>query len=345
MRILCASVSNAPIEILRPHLDSILAQDLPKRVTLALAYISDGLGPETEKMLHEAGARVAAASPKPANALYGVSEETHSWNTPTFDWLGAEKERLLELAKEERFDAILYVDSDLVLGPETVASLVHASKDIVSANFWTSWSPGTPPLPQVWLRHPYELSGKGVTQEEFLRSLDHRQLVPVGGLGALTLIRERVFDKVSWAKVLGLPTDGMWQGEDRSFCINATRNHVELWADAWPDVFHVYRPSHLTLVEGWAARLPERPETPKLGDLVSFALEAIEERELHGRREHIRGRLGAIRVLPEIEDALGSMKRGESRVVKVAFPVWWKVESYRAASRNVLVRLLDVKRA
>lgn len=342
MRILLASVTNRDLSVLTPHLESVKNLRLPPKTTMELAYISDGLGAEETTLLLDAGARVAAALPKPPNATYAVREERHDWSLPTFGWLAREKQRLLDLASEERYDGIFFVDSDLVLGPETLESLIYSQKDVVSAVFWTSWEPATPPLPQVWMRHPYEFSGRGVSADEFLQSLGEKSLRPVGGLGACTLIRSNVFEKVQWFPLVeGLPSHGMWQGEDRHFCVRAAQNHVGLWADAWPDIYHIYRPSDIRESYEFAA---ERVLRPSVGDWVSAVLEAVEEKELLGRREHVRGRLGALEVLPEIEEALSEMEVGDSKIVKLYFPVWWKVESYRGKRKNVLLRLLDAKR-
>jgi hypothetical protein len=346
MRILLASVTNAPSEILREHLRSVRELELPPKVSLDLAYASDGLSPEALVLLDEAGATIADVLPRPDGAIHRVSEATHEWSEPTFAFLAREKQRLLDYAKEERYDAIFFVDSDLVLGPETLSSLVGTGKDVVSAVFWTSWQPGAPPLPQVWMRHPYEFDGRGIDAGRFLRDLEEeRALRPVGGLGACTLIKREVFEKVRWFPLVeGLPQGGMWQGEDRHFCVHASRNHVLLYADAWPDIFHIYRPSDLSNVPRWRESLPTRPETPSVGDWISASIEAIEEKELLTRREEVRGRLGTLRVLPEIEMAFAEMRRGDVRVVKVAFPSWWSIPTYRATAKSLLLRLHDVKR-
>lgn len=343
MRILIASVTNRDASILTPHIESIKRLRTPKGVTFDLAYISDGLSDDNARILLDAGARVSEALPKPPEAIHDVGETTTEWSIPTFGWLAREKQRLLDLAAEEAYDGIFFVDSDLVLGEETLVSLVAAQKDVVSAVFWTKWQPDAPSLPQVWMRHPYEFDGRGQTADDFLRKLDGKALTRVGGLGACTLISASVFDRVRWFPLMeGLPTGGMWQGEDRHFCIHAERNHVELWADAWPDVFHIYRPSDVDHISDFAfgAHVFE----PAVGDWVSITLEALEERELFGFRAHLRGRLGALDVLPEIESALRGMYVGDSQVVKVSFPVWWSIEAYRGKTRNVLVRLVDAKR-
>jgi len=345
MRILIASVTNAPTDVLRAHLESVQALELPPRVKTSLAYISDGLSEEALDLLEEAGAEIAYALEKPEDATYARGEITHEWTIPTFEWLAREKQRLLEYAVEGRYDGIFFVDSDLVLGPETLASLIYADKDVTSAVFWTRWTPETPLLPQVWLQHPYGLEGGGMMQDEFLRRLDAKEIVQVAGLGACTLIRARAYERVRWYPLVeGLPTHGMWQGEDRHFCVYATREHVDLYADAWPDIFHIYRPSDLPKVEAWKEGRAKRVTRPEIGDYVSFTLEAVEEKVLHEHREHVRGRLGTLRLAPDVEKALYTMDVGDVRVIPVTFPEWFQIEEYRGRTKHILVRLLDAKR-
>ena len=351
MKILVASVTNRGAEVLGPHIDSIRGLELPKDVEVSLAYVSDGLDSTAKRVLLEAGAEVLPASPKPSDAAYAVTETSHEWNVPTFQWLAREKQRLLDLAVAEGFDRVFFVDSDLILGPETLASLVSCGKPIVSAVFWTSWSPSDPPLPQVWLTHPYEFQGRSGTSylssEDFLRRLGNGDLLEVGGLGACTLIDTDVLDRVRFFPLLdGLPSGGMWQGEDRSFCLRATRAHIPLFADAWPDIFHVYRPSDVARISEVVDARLERRTSAEVGDFVSVILEPLEEAELasQGYKHHLRGRLGTFKVLHEIEEALREMSVGEERIVRVRFPLWWTLETYRGTSKAVLVRLLDVKR-
>ena len=347
MKILAASVTNRDADVIAPHIASIRALELPANVTVDLAYISDNASSESLALLRDAGARIAEAYPKVAGEAYGVTEVTHEWNVPTFAWLAREKQRLLELAVEEGYDAIFLVDSDLVLGPETLSSLIAARKQIVSAVFWTRWIPDAPPMPQVWLSHPYEMHGRSgirhLQAHEFLARLAHKHLVEVGGLGACTLISADALRKgVGFFPLLpGLPQHGMWQGEDRSFCIRAAQLHVPMWADAWPDITHLYRPSDINLPRVVAPR----KSVAALGDWVSFTLETLEELEVirMDRREHVRGQVGRLRVLPEIERALLTVPVGDEQIVRVTFPAWWPLPEYRNKCKSILLRMIDAK--
>lgn len=364
MRILLASVTNAPPEILSRHLDSISRLALPKGCSLDLAYVTDPECPEESlRLLDEvSGLSTFYGDEKPEGAEYEIGPNTHHWTKPTFYWLADQKEFLLRKAEEELYDAVFFVDSDLILDEGTLSSLIMTKKEIVSAVFWTKWQKDSPPLPQVWMTHPYEFQGKGVEPHEFLRSLTQRELIRVGGLGACTLMHSRVFEKLSWLPVPGLPEDGMWQGEDRHFCVRATRNHVELWADSWPDLLHLYREEDLqrslndrllwdeeNKTWQWTTEYAGRPE---FGDLISLVLETTEEKAFSGRQRYLRGRLGQLRLLPALEDAILSMKPGEDRLVRVRFPMWWdvprtfmgvKLMPYAGETKSILVRLLDAK--
>jgi len=356
MRILLASVTSASPEILSRHLESISRLTLPRGCSLDLAYVTDPEVPEASLRLLDgiSGLSTFYGDSKPEGARYEVNDRTHEWSKPTFYWLADQKEFLLRKAEDEGFDAVFFVDSDLVLDEGTLSSLITAKKDVVSAVFWTKWQPHAPPLPQVWMTHPYEFQGKGVEAHEFVKSLVQRELIRVGGLGACTLVRSSVFEKLSWLPVPNLPEEGMWQGEDRHFCVRATRNHVELWADSWPDIIHLYREEDLQrelrpnpIVE-W--HLP--PRSPRFGDLVSLVLETTEEKAFAGRQRYLRGRLGALKILPAIENAILDMKPGEDRLVRVRFPMWWnlpkvfmgvRLEAYAGETKSILVRLLDAK--
>lgn len=343
MKILAASVTNKDVAILEPHIESVRALRLPDGVTLDVSYISDDLREDALELLASHDVEVAEALPKPEGARYAVTEKTHDWSMPTFEWLAREKQRLLDYARTEGYDGIFFVDSDLVLGPDTLASLLASEKELVSAVFWTRWQPDSPELPQVWMRHPYELSGKGVTQEELLAELQCKSLVEVGGLGACTLFRSSVFDRVAWFPLVpGLPMHGMWQGEDRHFCVRAARNHVPLWADAWPEIFHIYRPSDLARLREWKPRT--QVEKPEFGDWVSLILEPVEEKGLYGTKHPVRGRLGALPLEEELERAVFDMSVGEARVVQVEFGAHHEIPEYRGTRKHILVRLVDAKR-
>lgn len=324
MRILAGTICRVDPETLEAHLELLKGQQVDDDVEIDYFYIDDNTDPLSTKLLQE-HVECVPAGPRPLDADYQVTEQTHLWKVATFDFLAKEKQRILDKAVEGHYDAVWLCDADLLCDPGTLQSLVDSDQDIVSAVFWTKWQQEAPALPQVWLQHPYELHGRGYTQYEFLSALSERQLVPVYGLGACTLVRTEVLDRVRFfPRLSGLPDGGMWQGEDRSFCIRAERSHVRMCADGWSDVWHCYRPSDRAALGGISTALSDVQfsSTPACGDLVSIGIRPLEEPGLGQHQEILRGRLGQMKLLPEIEAALLTMEPRESQIVEATFPQW-----------------------
>jgi hypothetical protein len=202
---------------------------------------------------------------------------------------------------------------------------------------------------------------------EFRRRLVDRRITKVLGLGACTLIRrDALMRGVSFAPWPGNTMQGIGQGEDRHFCLRADALHIELTADPWADVFHIYHSSDEALIPQMLERLSRDPRhlpdgegqplRPSLGDLVSLDLHPLElivwpppenpsgSRWLQHAPPHlVRGRLGKLALVPELEDAVLQMTRGEVRVVPVHFPLDYPFEQYRGQRRLIRVTLIDHK--
>jgi hypothetical protein len=334
MRILAGTCVRQHPEVLEAHLTTMRWQDLPDGVTLDLCYIDDNDDPAASAALRRA-ARALPAGER-GDAAYGIGEFTHEWNVASFHRLASEKQRLLELAICEGYDAIWLVDSDLLSDPGTLRSLLDCAHPIVSATFWTRWTPDSDPLPQVWQTHPYGFDGAGWTGPRFLQALEARELVRVRGLGANTLIRREALLHGAgfWPLLADLPEGGMWQGEDRHFSVRAERLHIPLYADAWPEVWHCYRPSQREELAQQLERLQRvRLPAPRELDWVSLAIEPLEEPALAGHVEHVRGRLGMLRLAPELEAAIRTCEVGDAKFVRA---------SIMGSERMLRIRLLDV---
>lgn len=281
---------------------------------------------------------------------YEVDEVTHRWQESAFERLAAMKQTILNKAAREGYAFVFLCDSDLILDPYTLYSLLSSQQEITNAVFWTRWTPDAPPQPQCWLTHPYGLAGRGMSQSTFLKRLVDRQLVQVAGGGACTLIAATALRKgVGYhPRLPGLPQGGMWRGEDRSFALRAERLHVAQWADAWPNIFHAYHPdqrSEEVLDAVYETLAATSQEKVAYGDLIHFCLYPLDnDQQRQSIPQHlrsIRGRLGSIQMLPELEAALIGMKRGGERSLRLTFPPWWPIEPMQGQSIHVLVELID----
>lgn len=265
--------------------------------------------------------------------------------------VGAMKNQLIQFALQEHYDALWLLDSDLLLSPRVLWSLWHTEAPIACAVFWTRWqdTPGTPPLPQVWLRHPYQLDGRGMEAPDFLHQLVERGRVQVWGQGACTLYRREPLEKgLTFDRLPDLPTVGMWQGEDRHLCTRAERMHIPMFADAWPDLWHCYHPREQQELAHWQDLLAAEETRPvQTDDLVSLHLHALEPLEQNGQwvrinPQYVRGRLGRIAVADEIEQAIRTMQRGDAQIVSVLYPPW-SPSPFKGQRRLIRVTLVDYK--
>ena len=384
-RILLASPVRKPPVVLEQLLRTIAWQVLPENVQLDVLFAPNyGDEPHKEEALAlltgsglQIGHEVSVWSNAPVIAGdYGEATETRSWSKTAFTRLAALKNRILQHAMDEGYDFVWLLDADVMCDPWTLQSLLDTADHarwlafegvyrppIVAGVYWTRWQRRNPAStdnvhagPQVWLTHPYRLSGRGWTEADFRKALVERERVRVWGLGACTLIPvERLRHGVSFAPFEGLPPGPMSEGEDRHFCAWANAKHCEMIADGWPDIVHAYHPAlYGELAEKVSKLNYKNPEYPielpvRFGDLTSFQLEMLEPvidgtgRVIRLGPKWVRGRYGALPVLPQVEEALGGLKRGQSKTVKLHFPQHWPEARLRLQSLVARVTLYDYK--
>lgn len=364
VKVLVASVVRKPPEVLRAWLESLSWQKFrDPQPEVAYAFLAnfaptDPFKDEGLALLKESGALVVEEAAPVGD--YGDGERTRMWSQSSFERLGNLKNNLLQLCLTNQFDAIWLVDADVLCDPYTLQSLLDSEAPITSAVYWTNWqrklydsAEFVHAGPQVWLRHPYVLDDARFSEPEFRAVLINRRRVQVGGLGACTLIHRGAIEKgVSFAKVPEIAQiGGMWDGEDRHFCLRAQRLHVPLMADPWSDVAHAYHPVEYGNIPEWMRALRDWPHFPRpqFGHLVSLKLDPLEPvQDAFGRFHHlgsrwVRGKFGVLPVMPEIEEAVGGLNAGEAAIVKVHYPVHYELPTLRNATRIFRVTLLDCK--
>ncbi|WP_254551441.1 hypothetical protein [Brevibacillus sp. MS2.2] len=128
-------------------------------MTLHYLFVDDNNDPLSSKMLQNFADKhtgqvdiiPAAGSLHP----YTCDEATHSWSDALVWKVAGFKDEMIAHAKHYDYDALFLIDSDLLLQPTTLEVLLASEKEIISEIFWTSWTPDTFPVPQVWLKDEY----------------------------------------------------------------------------------------------------------------------------------------------------------------------------------------------
>lgn len=253
-RILVGSPVYQKPEILKAFLNSL--KNLNRvHITIDYIFVDDNKDEQSKEQLgafQREGSSVLIL-PGRENSTYHCSEDTHYWSDNLMLRVAEYKNQIIRYALEQNYDALFFVDSDLILHPNLIEHLNQSGKDIISEIFWTVWHPGDPREPNVWLFDEYDMAyrtpGEQVDEDmiqkrggQFLNQLKVPGVYEVGGLGACTLIsRAALLKGVDFSYIPNLTI----HGEDRFFCIRAAVLGIGLYADTFYPAYHIYRPSDL----------------------------------------------------------------------------------------------------
>jgi len=153
----------------------------------------------------------------------------HMWTGDLVNAMSVYRNMTIQKALDGGYDYLLSVDTDLVLEPHTLQVLLDADKDCVAGLFWTNgWS-------NAWMYDQVSENNRPEWKKP--------GLYPVGGTGALFLIKR----KVMAAGVDYTPIPNLRKvifGEDRHFCIRAACHGFEIWADSHCQPVHLYTEDH-----------------------------------------------------------------------------------------------------
>lgn len=165
---------------------------------------------------------------------YKRDEVTHHWTDQNLKDVTVMKNFLLNYTENYGYDYFFLVDSDLILKPETLQTLINANRDIVAEVFWTKWTPEGMEMPNAWMFDHYEFSPK----MEF-KHWRNKGLYQVGMSGACILVHRKVIESgVNYSPIYNV-SHSVW--EDRAFCIRAAVHGFEIWLDTTCPPEHLYR--------------------------------------------------------------------------------------------------------
>ena len=273
---------------------------------------------------------------------------THQWSGQAMQRVGQLKNRIIAKALSIKAAALWFCDADLLCDPDTLRSLWYADQPVTCAVYWTRWhsAPQINAAPQVWLRHPYDLTGRGYDEASFRSQLQSKQLTQVWGQGACTLIRKEVLEQgVTFSYVPGISTEGMMGGEDRHFCIACEQRHIPMYADPWPHIFHCYHPEDREKLDYWVLQFASVScETPRWVNLRLQMLEPVptgKDQFGHMHPEHVRVRVGCGQLLPDLEAQVLDHLDGQPFMAAVNYPITHPIAWLRNVKRLIEVTVVS----
>lgn len=216
-------------EVLRLFLGTVSVQNIE-----AWVY-DDNTEPESSAMLRAADVEILDPIPDLPPSTYQRGA-THRWEESTVRRVAAIKNYAIDRFLSSDAEALFLVDSDVLVPSGTVDHLAEADLSVIAAVYWTAWYPDMAPLPNL-----FPVTSGLLSQ---LRSPGHW---PVDGLGACTLIRREVLERVRFTEAPHLST----QGEDRWFCWHCHQAGIPLVACTHIEPFHVYRDTDIEGAKRW----------------------------------------------------------------------------------------------
>ena len=160
---------------------------------------------------------------------YQKTENDHLWTLELMRKMSDLRNRTIAEMLLGGYDYWLSIDTDIVVKPETLRTLIEADRDIVSEIFWTQAPNGS-----YWCNAWMHDQAAGM-------SADWKKpgLYRVGMTGALTLVKRRVFEAgVDYTPIPNIKT--ALRGEDRHFCVRAACAGFEMWIDSHCPADHLY---------------------------------------------------------------------------------------------------------
>ena len=160
---------------------------------------------------------------------YQKTSNDHLWTLDLMWKMGELRNRTIQEMLLYGFDYWLSIDTDIVVDPKTLKTLMDADKDIVSEIFWTQAPNG-----KYWCNAWMVDQSMGMPEE-----WRKPGLYRCGMTGALTLVKRRVFEAgVDYTRIPNIHQ--ALRGEDRHFCVRAACAGFELWIDSHCPARHLY---------------------------------------------------------------------------------------------------------
>lgn len=220
IKVLITAPLRQDVGIFREYQRSLDELEIPDGVTVDRFYVVNSC-PEVIPEIR--GDYIVVDTPD----KYEKAVNDHLWTRENLSKMHDLRNRTIRRALDGGYDYWFSVDTDLILHPATLRTLLAAEKDIVSEVFWTNgwcnawmWDQSAGMLPEWRTPGLYE----------------------VGMTGALTLAKRRVIETVDYTPIPNI-RKALW-GEDRHFCIRAACLGFGMWLDTHFPAEHLYTEQH-----------------------------------------------------------------------------------------------------
>ena len=224
IRVLVTAPARQEPKIFHEYREGIANLILPDDVTVDTFYVINDcpelipeLYPQDKYIIHNTG------------EFFQRIHNDHIWTMSNMERMETLRNLTIQYALDNGYDYWFSIDTDVVLHPLTLKTLLEADKDIVSEIFWST-SKDIHTWCNAWM---YD-QGSGMLPEWHTPGL-----YQCGMTGACTLVKRKVLTAgVNYSHIPNIQKALF--GEDRHFCVRAAVHGFELWVDTHHPARHLY---------------------------------------------------------------------------------------------------------
>ena len=222
-RILITAPLRQDPDVFQAYQDGLDRLEIPEDCQVSRFFVVNDCD---EVIPHIRGAEYATVN---TGDTYEKTNSDHIWTLNLMWKMGDLRNRTIMEMLMYGFDYWLSIDTDIIVDPKTLRTLIEADKDIVSEIFWTQAPNGK------WWCNAWNYDQYSQPEEEWRKPGLYR----CGMTGALTLVKRRVFEAgVDYTKIPNI--NQALKGEDRHFCVRAACAGFEMWIDTHCPARHLY---------------------------------------------------------------------------------------------------------
>ena len=143
-------------------------------------------------------------------------------------------------AIENKFDNVLWLDSDMMFPPDTLTNLLCHNEDMVSGLYVKRHDPNDPVLYEV-IEEPKRNETTGYLEKDIRTYGDYPRdaFFPVAGCGFGCVLTSTKLLKDVWDKFGPAFTPYPWASEDISFCYRVNQLGYTIWCDSTIPLGHI----------------------------------------------------------------------------------------------------------
>ncbi len=271
MKILISSPIREKAAVLKCYLDALIQNknNCSELCEVGFYFIDDNIEDKSSAALYEYKSRLESECieftiERVLEEISNQDDRAEEWNSVKILKMSCLRDQIINYTLGKGYDYLLMVDSDLMLGEDTLCELILTDKEIATPLHWTYINNGL--YPNVWLYDFWDFAyrkyvGEHISRakqlmrmEEFFKMLRKPGVYKVGGLCGCSLIKAECLRNGLRYRVC---SNTSVLSEDYYFCTRASVLEMEMYVNTKVDCFHVYKEEMLQEYKSLIATVPE----------------------------------------------------------------------------------------